>query len=328
MSACLLYVGTSDGILVLEFQDEALEPVGRGLQGNAVRGIAIHPHDPEIAYVACGLRGWGLHRTRDAGRNFEMLGFQDRWVWDVAFHPGDPATLFVGTEPPMLHVTRDEGGTFQAFDGIEELPSRSRWMFFHEPFRAGHVHGIAVHLQQPDRIYAGVEHGAFIYSHDAGRTWHEALVGFDLHRVAVDPVNADRVFAGAGEGLYVSADAGRTWNSIPALEGKYVHAIAFDPRSSQTIYVYVAAEGAPLHKSIDGGENWRQIGAGLPAARPADTICLHPQDPGVVFYGGDIGEKISRIFVSQDAGETWQPLPGEFPKIWRMRAAPRSRGGT
>ena len=249
-------------------------------------------------------------------------------MWDVVFHPGDPATLFVGTEPPMLYVSRDEGRTFQPFDGIEELPSRSRWTFFYDPFRAGHVHGIAVHPQRPGRIFAGVEHGALIYSHDAGRTWREGLVGYDLHRVAVDPADPDRVFAGAGEGLFVSADAGRTWEGIPALEGKYVHAIVFDPRDSRTVYVYVAAEGAPLYKSIDGGGNWRQIGAGLPAARPADTTCLHPQDPSIVFYGRDTGENVSRIFVSRDAGETWRPLPGKFPKIWRMRAAPRARAGT
>lgn len=323
MQPCLLYVGTEDGVFVLEFAGgETGRLVGRGLEGNAVRGIAIHPNDPRVTYVACGLRGWGLHRTRDAGRSFERLGFADRWVWDVAFQPGDPRTLWVGTEPPMLYVTRDDGRTFRALEGIERLPSRARWKFFHPPFYAGHVHGVAIHPARPRRLFAGVEHGALIYTCDGGETWHETLVDHDLHRVAVDPADPDRVFAGAGEGLFISEDAGTAWTAPAALRGKYVHAVAFDPRAPERVYVYVDADGAPLYRSDDGGRTWRGIGIGLPAARPADTLALHPGDGRILFYAGDLGKGRSRVFVSPDAGETWRPLAPDLPKTWRLRAAP------
>lgn len=64
MEPCLLYVGTEDGLSIFRFEgDEQLKLIGHGLTGNAVRAIAVHPRDPRIAYVACGLRGWGLHRS-------------------------------------------------------------------------------------------------------------------------------------------------------------------------------------------------------------------------------------------------------------------------
>ncbi len=284
-----------------------------------MRGITIHPDDSRTAYIACGLRGWGLHRTRDAGRSFQSLGFADRWVWDVAFHPKDPETIYVGTEPPMLYISQDKGYRFRALDAIDRLPSRAHWKFFHEPFYAGHIHGSAIHPEQPERLFAGVEHGALIYSYDGGRTWQESLIGYDLHRVAIDPTNPDRIFAGAGEGLFVSEDAGLTWEVLPPLQSKYIHAIAFDPQEPRRIYVYVAEEGAPLYKSEDGGRSWRQIGKGLPEARPADSLTLHPVVTETIFYAGDVEPKKSRLFVSFDTGEHWRSISEDLPKLWRLR---------
>ncbi len=317
--SCLLYIGTEDGMFVFRMNEEKFELIGRGLEGNAVRGIAIHPKASKIAYVACGLRGWGLYRTKDAGHSWETLGFQDRWVWDVVFHPREPKTLLVGTEPPMLYVSYDHGQIFQAFEGIEKLPSRKTWTFFHEPFYAGHIHGIALHAERPERIFAGVEHGALIYSHDHGKTWHEALVGHDLHRIAIDPTNPDRVFAGTGEGLFVSDDAGRTWQAASKLKDKYVHGICFDPQNAHRIYVYVAEGGRPLYRSDDGGRHWAPLGPGLPEDGPADSFTVHPTDPSVLFYGGEVGARRGQLFLSIDSGTSWQPLSEELPKIWRLR---------
>lgn len=321
LRSCLLYVGTGDGMFVFRVSERKLELIGRGIEGNAVRGIAVHPQNPQVAYVACGLRGWGLYKTEDAGHSWKLVGFKDRWVWDVVLHPNDPNTLLVGTEPPMLFVSRDGGRTFQAFEGIEKLPSRKAWKFFYAPFYGGHIHGIALHPKRPERIFAGVEHGALVYSYDNGQTWHEALVGHDLHRVAIDPLDPDRVFAGTGEGLFVSADAGRTWEPIPALKDQYIHAICFDAKHPQRVYIYGAVAGAPLYKSEDGGRSWRPIALGLPEDGPADSVSLHPEQPEVLFYGGEVRERRGQLFISRDGGESWQPLGDELPKVWRVRVA-------
>ncbi len=327
---CLLYAGTEDGVLVFKFRtvndsmsaerDGKLELVGRGIQGNAVRSIAINPHRPDVAYIGCGLRGWGLYRTIDAGSNFESLGFKDRWVWDVVFHPTSRSTFYVGAEPPMRYITRDEGRTFEALGGINKLESRHNWSFFHPPFYAGHIHGLAIHPRFPERLFAGIEQGALIYSYDGGETWDQALIGYDLHRVSIDPADPNRVFAGAGEGLFVSEDAGKSWNTVVPLRGKYVHAIVFNPLDSNIMYAYANENSSPLYKSEDGGENWQPAGKTLPAAQPADTLILHPTEPQTVFYGGDVGHNQSRIFVSYDAAKTWSSLPADLPKIWRLRA--------
>lgn len=317
MDEMSLYAGTEDGFRALRIREGSVEVVTRELDGNAVRAIAVDPSDPDRAFVGCGLRGWGLHVTRDGGGSFDAVGFEDRWVWEATFGP-DGTTLYVGTEPPMLYASRD-GEAFEPFAAIEDLPSFDDWFFFHEPFEAGHVHGLSIHQDEPGRIYAGVEHGALIYTHDGGATWNESLVGYDLHRVAVDPSDPDWVLAGAGEGLFVSTDAGESFEPVEPLAGSYVHGIHFDPDDPSRVYAYVDGD-EPLRRSDDGGETWQSIGPELPAARPADNLVVHSDGPGTLFYAGDVADGESRLYASQDAGDTWEQLDGSLPKVWRLRA--------
>ncbi len=261
MNPCTLYVGTEDGLRTVRVTDAgSVAQLESGLHGQAVRAIAIHPDNPSIAYVGCGLRGWGLHYTENGCETFTAIGFEDEWVWDVTFSP-DPETVYVGTEPPMLYVSEDDG-PFEAFSTIDALESRSTWTFFHEPFYAGHIHGLAVHPDRPERLFAGVEHGSLIYSDDWGESWSEALVGYDLHRVAIDPTDPDRVFAGAGEGLFVSDDAARSWTAVESLRGAYVHGVAFDPADPETVFGYVDRDESPLYRSTDRGQTWSPIAEG------------------------------------------------------------------
>ena len=207
-----------------------------------------------------------------------------------------------------------------SFRRLDSLPSRPNWKFFHPPFHAGHIHGIAIHPERPERIFAGVEHGSLIYTHDSGENWHETLTGHDLHRVVVDPVDPDRLFAGDGSGLLASSDAGATWKMNADLRGKYIHGIRFDPANPDRVYVYADAANSPLYGSDDAGETWQPIGAGLPAAAPSDNLCLHPTTPDKLFYAGDRGRG-SVLYASSDAGESWRTLDLELPKVWRMHAA-------
>ena len=326
MHSCLLYVGTRTGFIVLEYtpNHQALKQIGRGLEEYAIRGIAVHPDNPHTAYIGCALPGYGLYRTQDAGQSFEHIGFHDKWVWDVSYHPGQATTIYVGTEPPMLYRSVDAGQTFHDFPALEAVPSRSRWRFFCEPFYAGHVHGVGVHPDHPQRLFAGIEHGALIYSHDDGQTWHDALIGYDVHRLIVDPANADHIFAAAGEGLFVSHDAGQTWTAVPNLDHAYVTNVLFDPQTPGCAYANVARAKTPIYKTEDGGQTWVPIGSDLPmvtsVSRAAYGISLHPRQPHTLFYGSDISANSSRLFVSHDAGANWQALDADLPKMWLISA--------
>jgi len=318
---CLLLVGTEDGVHSLFLlPDGKTRVLGAGLQGNAVRALAIHPDQSEVALIGCGLRGEGLYRTEDAGRTFRPVAFSHTWVWEVAFDPRDSETIYVGTEPPRIYASHDGGITFAEFTAIDELPGRALWSFFYEPFKAGHIHGFALHPDRPLRLLAAVEVGGLIASYDGGKTWHESLVGKDLHRVAVDPHQPDTLLAAADDGIYRSEDAGRTWKAATELRGKYFHSVLFDRFMPGRVYVSGSDPEFPLARSDDGGSNWIQMGKELPPAFAADNLAAHPRQEGVLFYGGNTPAQEGRLFVSVDSGHHWHALDWSGPRIWRLRA--------
>src|SRR3954463_1603065 len=163
------------------------------------------------------------------------------------------------------------------------------------------IGAITAAASNPDILYVGtgeadmrsqISYGNGMYkSTDAGKTWRH--LGLDntrqIGRVLVDPRNPDIVFVAAlghvyganpDRGVYRTRDGGATWEKV-LFKSNDVGAIDlnFDPTTSQTIYaslwntrrppwsIYPPSygPGSGLYKSTDGGANWTQLVAGLPA---------------------------------------------------------------
>lgn len=325
--ACRLYVGTDDGVRVLQITEGEAMVIREGVTGNAVRDIAIAPSNPETVYIGCGLGGWGLYRTTDGGQQFEEVGFAGKWVWGVSYAPD--GTLYVGTEPPMLYRQTADG--FVTFDSLADVPSHDDWYFFYEPFEAGHVHGLTIHPDRPDRLYAGIEIGGVIYSHDGGETWQNALRGADVHRLAVAPLNPDRVLAAAGDGLFVSNDAGRSWASIDVFDGRYVKAVQFAPDAPETVYTSSAvtpgADRARITRSEDSGRSWSEMTT-FRADGVAGMVGLRVYRDGALFHSESVNDEHDRIRVSTDDGETWTVFGPELPRVRTLTTAPAPQSMT
>jgi photosystem II stability/assembly factor-like uncharacterized protein len=318
---CRLYVGTDDGMRMLHVEAGEATVVREAVTENAVRDIAVSPTDPETAYIGCGLRGWGLYRTTDGGQHFEEIDFADEWVWGVTYAPD--GTLYVATEPPMLYRKTTDG--FVPLSGIADVPSREEWYFFYEPFEAGHVHGLTIHPDRPNRLYAGIEIGGVIYSHDGGETWQDALQGTDVHRLAVAPSDPDRVLAATGDGIFISEDAGRSWTCIDVFDDRYVKAIQFAPDAPKTAYTSGAAtpgaDQARIMRSEDSGRSWSEV-ATFRADGVAGMVGLRVYRDGVLFHSEYADDEYDQICVSTDNGETWTAFEPNLPRIRTLTAAP------
>lgn len=319
--ACQLYVGTDDGVRVLHVSEGEATVVRKDITGNVVRDIAVAPGDSETVYVGCGLRGWGLYRTTDSGKHFEEIGFADKWVWGVTHGPN--GTLYIGTEPPMLY--RQTANGFAPFENLSDVPNREEWYFFYEPFEAGHIHGLTIHPDRPDRFYAGIEVGGVIYSHDGGETWQETLRGADVHRLAVAPSNPDRILAATGGGLFVSDDAGRSWTSVDVFGDRYVKGVQFAPDAPETVYTSGAdtpgADQARIMRSEDSGRSWSEITT-FRADGVAGLVGLRVYHDRVLFHSEYVDDEHDRICVSMDGGETWTAFDPELPRVRTLTAAP------
>lgn len=314
---CRVYVGTDDGLRTVNLEGESATLIGSTLHGDVVRDVAAHPTDSDRALIACGLGGWGLHRTADAGTTTELLRFGNVHVWGVDRHPDDPEEVYAGTEPPALYQRTGADQGFTSLDGVHNVPSRDEWAFFYEPFEAGHIHGVSVHPARPDRLFAAVEIGGLLRSEDHGETWSDALRGEDFHRTAVSPTDPDRIFATGETGLYESRDGGRSWAVIEETADHYCGDIVFD--SEGTAYL-TGGEGPGAEESIiwireedEWTERVRLPADGVAGRFSLDVIgksLIHATSADDDNEGGR-----DRLLVSQDRGHTWSHLNLTIPTV-------------
>ncbi len=77
-----------------------------------------------------------------------------------------------------------------------------------------------------------------------------------IYTLAPDPVNKSSMFAGTKDGIYKTADEGKTFIQVNS-EIKNVAAITFEQSNPKTLYA--ATSDGIVFKSIDSGGNWSKV---------------------------------------------------------------------
>jgi photosystem II stability/assembly factor-like uncharacterized protein len=213
------------------------------------------------------------------------------------------------------------------------------------PHRGGRTVGAVGVPSQPNVFYIGVNNGGVWKTTDFGRTW---VPIFDdqptgsIGDVIVSPSNPNVIYVGSGEGLqrpdlsvgngiYRSADAGKTWNYLGLNDVQQVAGLAIDPTNENRLFV--AALGHPygpnkergIYRTEDGGKTWQQVlyidentGAAQVAIDPTNTNVIYAdmwagrQGP---WENGAWEGPQSGLFKSTDGGKTWKKLTKGLPTI-------------
>lgn len=153
-----------------------------------------------------------------------------------------------------------------------------------------------------------------------GSVWsvEEHLKGKAPESIAVDPNDPSRLYVGTwGNGLWRSADAGRSWEpagaGIPYAE---ITAVAVGGTAdSRPGVAYAGTEPSTLSRSEDGGETWRELTALLelpsssrwsfppkPETHHVRWIETDPNEAGRLYVAIEAGALVR----SHDGGETWR----------------------
>jgi hypothetical protein len=198
-----------------------------------------------------------------------------------------------------------------------------------KPFTA-YIQGIALSPSDGDRIVAGVEAGATVFSSDGGATWTGHLRGSlrDCHSVVFHASDGDWVYEGGGSGggAALSSDGGRNWSLAgEGLDRHYGWAATGDPADPAVWYVSVSPGPSKAHaggsRSAEAcifrrdGSSWRRLSGGLTQPMPHMPYALiaDVETPGSLYAGMSNGD----IWQSRDRGDNWQQLPVRLAAIHR-----------
>ncbi len=209
------------------------------------------------------------------------------------------------------------------------------------PFRGGRVVAVAGVATEPHTYYFGAVAGGVWKTTNGGIVWtpiFDAQPVQSIGAIAVASSNPDVIYAGTGEsdwrsdlssgdGIYKSADAGRTWQHTGLDNTRHIARISIDPRDQNDLLVaamghaYDANPERGVFRSRDGGRTWQKVlfrnenvGAIDIARQPSNPDVLYAalwsarrtpwsRYPPVNGLGGG-------IFKSTDSGATWTEISG------------------
>jgi len=150
----------------------------------------------------------------------------------------------------------------------------------------------------PENLKIGVSGQPLIKSVDGGETWSPANSGIPQaysRSIAIDPNFPSIIYpATQTYGIYKSLDEGLTWNPINTgiSNIENLSHILVNPNSSK-LYIAALKQSGNLfirtvYSSDSGGQNWNEIGIGLPDEEiqsEMPKLTFDPNKPGSVYSG-------------------------------------------
>ena len=260
-------------------------------------------------------------------------------VTDIARHPSDAETFYIGCSVGGVWKTTDGGNNWRPI--FDDQPAIS-------------IGDLALSKSNPDIIYVGTgesngsaSSGSFfgtgVYrSDDGGETWNPAGLDNSNHigRLVIDDNDPNTVYAattgvlygnGPNRGLYKTTNGGQSWEHIFFIDEKTACIdVVVNPNNSDIIYAAMwererfpwvrdyAGLNSGIYKTEDGGENWRKLSNGLPnnlieLGRIGLTMSkTNPDKLYACTTINDITNVFEGLYKTEDGGESWERAEGDM----------------
>ena len=236
--------------------------------------IRVHPHNPDLVYVAALGHAFGpnpergVYRSKDGGENWEKVLFRSdkAGAVDLTMDPNNPRILFAsiwethrnfwelssGGPDSSLYRSTDGGDTWEDITDNQGMPNGIK----------GKI-GISISPAKSDRVWAIVESekGGVYQSEDGGDTWEQLTSNHALWErpwyychIFADSQDSETVYI-TNLSMWKSTDGGKTFNDITTPHGDN-HDLWIDPNDPKRM---ILGNDGGACVSFNGGESWSTI---------------------------------------------------------------------
>ncbi len=274
-------------------------------------------------------------------REKEIPGEADEWLYAQKVFPYDKVDRHAQQLAVKHTLEQKKKNKLARTEGATE-----DWKFIGPLTIGGRIADIDCPAGNDNTIYVGTASGGVLKSYDKGNSWISIFddnTSLSIGDLAIDPVDTNIVYVGTGEpdcgvgsvtydgdGVYKSTDGGETWMNIGLSESGNTGRIAINPQNTQIVFAAMLGNlfennsERGIYRSENGGETWEQV-LYINDSTGGIDVAINPDDPDIIyattwervrrFYRKDYAGNGSRIYRSENGGDTWEMLTNGLPMV-------------
>jgi len=291
----IILVGTINGVWMSKNSGEDWEKLSSTTSPVNVGSLAMDPRSTSTIYAGTW---WRPYKSIDAGKSWRLIKdgmIDDSDVFAITLDPRNPENV-IASACSGIYASQNGGEKWTKVQGIPSQSRRTRDILQHptiaDTIYAGTTEGfwmstnggkawalttqrnleinsVAVHPDEPNRVFIGTNNYGLMVSNDGGRNFAQTNGNFTsrfTYLVAADSQQPNRLYAAnnntanGGGFFFISNDGGRTWLPARGLDVNRVRVLTMkqDPVNPQIEYL---GTNLGVYRSIDRGNSWAPLRA-------------------------------------------------------------------
>ncbi len=289
----ILLVGTINGVWVSRDSGEDFEKISSGTMPVNIDSLAMDPRNTSTMYAGTW---WRAYKTIDSGKSWRLIKngmIDDSDVFAITLNSRNPEHV-VASACSGIYESINGGEKWSKIQGIPSQSRRTRDLVQHptmpgtiyagttEGFwmtsnggrswslttqRNLEINSIAVHPDEPNRVFIGTNNYGVMVSNDGGRNFVQTNDGFTsrfTYSVTPDVQQPNRLYAAThntatgGGFFFISSDGGRNWQQARNLDVNRVRAFVLRQDAKDPNQMYLGTN-VGLFRSVDRGLSWTQV---------------------------------------------------------------------
>ncbi len=306
----LILVGTTRGVWSSKNSGADWEKISSTTMPVNIDSLAIDPRKESTVYAGTW---WRAYKSTDAGKNWRLIRdgmIDDSDVFAVTLNPRNPDHV-IASACSGIYESQNGGEKWSKINGIPSQSRRTRDILQHptipgtvyaattEGFwmtsnggktwalttqRNLEINSIAVHPDEPNRVFIGTNNYGVMVSNDGGRNFEQTNTNFSsrfTYLVTPDVQKSNRLYAAThntatgGGFFFVSDDSGLTWKQAQGLDVGRVRTFTLRQDPTTPNYMFLGTN-IGIFRSVDRGNSWTQLMAAKTAKTPAKKPVAKP----------------------------------------------------